>query len=270
MHWQLTFDDEFTQDASIRTDLWNGGAAGTPWCDSPAPTIGPRAGTFKGGCYIFGDCSDPCGQNYGGVSVSSNGLALQSIKGTGGQSAAINTSGKFSQKFGYFEASIKMPHNYNGEGAGLHPDFWGQTVGTLYWLPDCNNPDGHQELDIAERPSWDVTADQNNNAYSFNLFDTCTAKVNFEYPSPPIGDLSAQWHTYGLLWRDDGSGLFGSMQLYFDGVPQMQPYSLASGAAQWGSGIYLIHSMDAGTSPLNNDPTLIQYTSVWKLVPIRK
>ena len=30
--WTMTFDDEFTQDASINTNKWNGGAGGTDWC----------------------------------------------------------------------------------------------------------------------------------------------------------------------------------------------------------------------------------------------
>ena len=31
--WTMTFDDEFTQDRSIDTNKWNGGAGGTDWCN---------------------------------------------------------------------------------------------------------------------------------------------------------------------------------------------------------------------------------------------
>jgi hypothetical protein len=119
--WTTTFDDEFTQDRSIITNKWNGGAGGTDWCslDFHGKT---------GGGYMFNEASDPCGQHYEGCTLSrTNGLEMRS---PGAPSAALQTGGttaqnaKFIQKFGYWEARCKVPHNTHGEGSGFHSDFW--------------------------------------------------------------------------------------------------------------------------------------------------
>ena len=95
--WTITFDDEFTQDRSVDTSKWNGGAGGTDWCSL----------TFhgkSGGDYMFREGKDPCGQHYDGCTFSrANGLEMRS---PGSPSAAIQTGGttaksaKFVQKFG--------------------------------------------------------------------------------------------------------------------------------------------------------------------------
>jgi beta-glucanase (GH16 family) len=55
-------------------------------------------------------------------------------------SARLNTSGKFSQTFGHFEARLKMP-----SGQGMWPAFWmlGTNIGSAGW-PQCG------EVDIME------------------------------------------------------------------------------------------------------------------------
>jgi len=67
--WTMTFDDEFTQDASINTNKWNGGAGGTDWC-------GLDFHGKTGGAYMFAETNDPCGQHYEGCTLShTNGLS---------------------------------------------------------------------------------------------------------------------------------------------------------------------------------------------------
>lgn len=53
-HWALTFDDEFTQDTSIDTNKWNGGAGRTDWCnlDFQGKSGG---GYMKPDCRLVGD-----------------------------------------------------------------------------------------------------------------------------------------------------------------------------------------------------------------------
>src|ERR1700757_2687683 len=87
-HWTLTFDDEFTQDRSIDTNKWNGGAGGTDWCSLDFHGK-------SGGGYMFGQLSDPCGQHYDGCTLSrTNGLEMRS---SGAPSAALQTGGTIAQ-----------------------------------------------------------------------------------------------------------------------------------------------------------------------------
>jgi Glycosyl hydrolases family 16 len=256
--WTMTFDDEFTQDKSIDTNKWNGGAGGTDWCGSGNPS---------GGVYMFREpTSSPCGQHYDGLTFSStNGLEMRS---PGYPSAAIQTGGttpqnaKFIQKFGYWEARMKEPSSTNGEGRGMHSDFWmhpiPENIGSYVWLPEIN---------VGERPTWDSNLESANNQIQFNVADTNSGGVHGYYGTSPLTNLSADWHTYGLYWRDDGSGPYGSIQFYLDGVPLLSsPYTLSSSDAGMANGIYMFFSLDndqKGGSSTN--PFLIQYVRVWGL-----
>ena len=88
-------------------------------------------------------------------------------------SAALQTGGttaqnaKFIQKFGYWEARFKVPHNTHGEGTGLHSDFWmhpiPEGVGSpTEWLPEIN---------VGERPTWDANLEKANNQIYFGIHD---------------------------------------------------------------------------------------------------
>jgi hypothetical protein len=100
--WKMTFDDEFTQDNAIDASKWNGGAGGPDWCKlswqpnktDPAASVEEFKGKSEG-CYMFRDCSDPCGQYYEGLTLSkTNGLEMWS---PGYPSAAIQTGGTTAQ-----------------------------------------------------------------------------------------------------------------------------------------------------------------------------
>jgi hypothetical protein len=271
--WTITFNDEFTQDSSINTNKWNGGAGGTDWCSldfQPNQTDPGASPSFKGkseGCYMFFDCGDPCGQHYDGIILSStNGLEM---RGTGSPSPAIQTGGttaqnaKFIQKFGYWEARFKVPHSTNGEGRGMHSDFWmhpiPEGVGSpVEWLP---------EIDVGERPTWDAKLESANNQMYFGIHDY-GHEYGGNYGTSPLTDLSADWHTYGLYWRDDGSGPYGSMQFYLDGKPLWSPYTLSSSDTNMANGIYIFFSLDNGkTGGSATNPFLVQYVRVWRLDP---
>jgi Glycosyl hydrolases family 16 len=259
-HWTMTFDDEFTHDSSINTNKWNGGAGGTDWCSL-------NFHGKSGGAYMFREDSDPCGQHYDGCTLSSaNGLEMRS---PGFPSAAIQTGGttaqnaKFIQKFGYWEARLKVPHSTDGEGRGIHSDFWLHPIpegvrSPVEWLP---------EIDVGERPVWDAKLESANNKMYFGIHDY-GHDYGGHYGTSPLTDLSADWHTYGLYWRDDGSGPYGSMQFYLDGSPLGSPYTLRSGDTNMASGIYMFLSLDNdknGGSSTN--PFLVQHVRVWRLDP---
>ena len=255
--WTLTFHDEFTQDRSIDTNKWNGGAGGTAWC-------GTNSQGTSGGGYMFRQVSAPCGQHYDGCTLSStNGLEMRS---PGFPSAAMQTGGttvqnsKFIQKFGYWESRFKVPHSTNGEGRGMHSDFWmhpiPEDIGTNKWLP---------EIDVGERPTWNAKLESANNELYFGIHD-CGYDYGGNCGTSPLTDLSADWHTYGLYWRDDGSGPYGSMQFYLDGSPLWSPYTLKSISTNMASGIYMFFSMDNDqTGGSSTNAFLVQYVRVWRL-----
>ncbi len=260
--WTMTFDDEFTEDRSIDTSKWNGGAGGTDWCRLIFQKFGK-----SGGDYMFRVGSDPCGQHYDGLTLTStNGLEMRS---PGFPSAAIQTGGttvqnaKFIQKFGYWEARFKVPHSTNGEGRGMHSDFWmhpiPEGVGSpTEWLP---------EIDVGERPTWDAKIESANNQIYFGIHDY-GHDYGGNYGTSPLTDLSADWHTYGLYWRDDGSGPYGSMQFYLDGSPLGSPYTLRSSDTNMANGIYMFLSVDNDqTGGRSTNPFLVQYLRVWRLDP---
>lgn len=78
------------------------------------------------------------------VKVENGMLKITAIKesymGSAYTSARLLTKGKFAQKYGRFEARIKMPY-----GQGMWPAFWllGDNIDTVSW-PDCG------EIDIME------------------------------------------------------------------------------------------------------------------------
>jgi hypothetical protein len=165
--WTLTFDDEFTQDSSIDTNRWIGGAG-----DSDLGGLtGGLFGAKTGAAWMFHEVGDPWGQHYDGCTLSrTNGLEMRS---PGAPSAVLQTVGKtakgakFIQKFGYWEACIKQPHNTHGESTGMHSDFWMHPIpegvkSPTEWLP---------EVDCGERPTWDSNADRANNKMYFGIHD---------------------------------------------------------------------------------------------------
>jgi len=264
----MTFEDDFTRDRSIDTKKWNGGAGGTDWCRLDFHGK-------SGGDYMFREGSDPCGQHYDGCTLSrTNGLEMRS---PGSPSAALQTGGttaknaKFIQKFGYWEARFKVPHNTHGEGTGLHSDFWMHPIpegirSPTEWLPEIN---------VGERPTWDANLDKANNKIYFGIHDYGDHGVRHDnayggnYGTTPLTDLSADWHTYGLYWRDDGSGPYGSMQFYLDGKPLEKPYTLNASSTNMASGIYIFLLLDNDNKGADwkNNPFCVQYVRVWRLDP---
>jgi hypothetical protein len=124
----------------------------------------------------------------------------------------IDTDGKFSQTYGYFEAEMKLPI-----GKGVWPAFW------LYAHPGNDRP----EIDIMEaypgggtgsgwgdgnlHPiNYGLTLHKANADYSYHEVPYSTKLRDFS----PYGngvDLSAAFHTYGVKWEPSG------ITFYFDG-----------------------------------------------------
>jgi Glycosyl hydrolases family 16 len=271
--WVMTFDDEFTQDASIDESKWNGGASNTAWCDQTDfyfHNTG-RIGN-NGGNYIFIEpYNNPCIDNLSGLRLSrTNGLEFRSPPYytdqngifRGGPSAAIQTGGrtvgaaKFAQTYGYFEASIKK-----SSLVGDHFDFWVHPVPGLA-LPEIN---------IGEEPSWNAGQDAAQTYANFGFAD-----VNAGYGGViNTGvNLSSDFHTYGMWWNYDGSGPFGSVSFYFDGQLVQGPFTVSSQDTNMANGVYMLLSLDGVDLDGNprypnwiNNPTSVRYVRVWRLAP---
>jgi Glycosyl hydrolases family 16 len=273
-NWYVTLDDEFNQDSSISTSLWNGGAdGGVPWCiASPYSNALGYVGAIGG--------SGTCDEFYGSagvapyVSVSPGvGLAVQpyssytctNINGNCASWMGLQDYGLFSQRFGYFEIMAKMPTDNAGEGDGLHPDIWLVPVGRI----NFDGGSGSDEIDIAENDLGPATTA----SVHFSIAENGNEPVSFSYPNPSAGDLSSAFHRYAVYWQDDGN--HGTVQLYFDGQPVGIPYTLT--ASLWDQGVYVFpgwmnqifgSAFYGGATPdaltSNDNPLILQYVRVWQ------
>jgi beta-glucanase (GH16 family) len=111
-------------------------------------------------------------------------------------SGRVNTQRKHDFKYGYFEASIKMP-----KGKGFLPAFWMMpTDENLYgqW-PRCG------EIDIAE-----VLGNEPGTAYGTIHYGNPHSETQGKYTLEK-GDYSKDFHVYGLKWEP------GKLTWYIDG-----------------------------------------------------
>lgn len=131
---QLVLQDEFDVDGAPNSNLWsyNIGTGSDGWGNNELQYYTDRPENI----------------------VVENGMLKitarqESYMGAGFTSARILTKGKFEQKYGRFEARIKMPW-----GKGIWPAFWmlGSNIDTVSW-PDCGEIDimeylGHQPTNV--------------------------------------------------------------------------------------------------------------------------
>jgi hypothetical protein len=277
--WVVTFNDNFAQDAAVNTSIWNGAVGGgNPFCHPDGSLCGYSSTPIVDCLGFAGNEGDECAQNFGGSGYgdtirNGTGLVVQDHNSAPGDNnyfdnewAGIQNYGKFSQEFGYFEWVAKLPTDNAGEGDGLHTDLWCTPNGRS--VLGANVPTG-VEADVNEK----VGGTGNRDYTWFTIWDGVSAATNFSYGVADGSDLSAAYHTYGLYWRNDGSGAYGSMQLYVDGAPQGSPAPINN--SLWGGGIYCFggfmqesdgwgggNSLDSTTS--DNDPLYVQRFTVWK------
>ncbi|HWR26687.1 MAG TPA: chitobiase/beta-hexosaminidase C-terminal domain-containing protein [candidate division Zixibacteria bacterium] len=235
--WKLTFNDDFNG-TNVDKTKWIGGYANLQWCNAGnCPEQWTGISVSNGILYLQGKV------NYADF-VNSSKYSNRAMMHTGG---LTSSTAKFSQKLGYFEARVRMPHNNNGEGNGLWPSFWALPIGKTDNSQKLSPGVQHEEVDIIES----VLGSSNRNYTFFNIHDYKFNEHNLEYPTMSIGDLSNEFHTYGLYWKDDGSE-HGAMQMYFDGDPQGNSIPLEATSHYWDNGIYPIMQMIP--CPVNNTP----------------
>ncbi|WP_374575551.1 family 16 glycosylhydrolase [Phenylobacterium sp.] len=198
---QLTFSDEFNQ-----LSIWNGssGTWSTNWWYNDEWGLYP---TSKGGTldsngeqewyindnYAPTSSVNPWSVNNGILSIQADHASSDIssiINGYQYTSGMLNTWHSFSQLYGYFEISAKLP-----AGQGLWPAFW--------LLPE----DGSwpPEIDVMENLGQDVTK------YYASVHTEETGSHTSETIPVQTSNLSTSFHTYGVDWESD------YITFYFDG-----------------------------------------------------
>ena len=159
------------------------------------------------------------------------------------ENRAMNTDGKFSQRYGWFEMEAKLPR-----GRGLWPSFW------LYAHNDHTRP----EIDIMEAygggDQWWATADGRPIDYGATIWISpedgrSGDLISHQRPGwnqdIRMADLTAGFHKYGALWEPDG------ITFFFDG----QPIGPKVRTIRLNQQMYLIIGLGTGNPGTFNAPT---------------
>jgi hypothetical protein len=269
--WHVLANDYFDKDDSIRQELWNGGTGGgmpQGFCGTVATSCGY---TGKDCQNYFGTYPDP---PFAAI-VRGLGLVIQATHASPGdgkyydnQMADIQSYGKITIHSGSFvEWEAKMPTDLHGEGDGWHVDLWCSTLSR-------HRCDNSSEVDVAEK----VLSGANSSKANYIVHDQPVGVhtvIESGYTAPGGGDLSAGFHTYGLLWRDDHLGKEGSFQAYIDGRPIVDRPAPINDPS-WESGAYCYAGWmqqalevfgggaEVGPNTSSKNPLIIKRFTVWQ------
>jgi beta-glucanase (GH16 family) len=191
-NWIQTFDDEFNGTA-LDTTKWHPHDHNCGTRNNELQAYEPENVTVANGCMLEKAEKRSVSYAYCGSSGNTKQYA----------SGMAITEGKFTQKYGYFEASIKLPR-----GRGMWPAFW--TLPTPYsWPPeadimeDINQGDGSV---VWPGTNWFAASN-----YPSGGGGTKATFWQGGYPTGYQPDLSAAFHIYGMDWEPD------SVRFYLDG-----------------------------------------------------
>jgi hypothetical protein len=269
--WHVLANDYFDKDDSIRQELWNGGTGGgmpQGFCGTVATSCGYTGRDCQS---YFGTYPDP---PFAAI-VRGLGLVIQATHAPPGdgkyfdnQMADIQSYGKITIHSGSFvEWEAKMPTDLHGEGDGWHVDLWCSTLSR-------HRCDNSSEVDVAEK----VLSGANSSKANYIVHDQPVGVhtvIESGYTAPGGGDLSAGFHTYGLLWRDDHLGKEGSFQAYIDGRPIVDRPAPINDPS-WESGAYCYAGWmqqalevfgggaEVGPNTSSKNPLIIKRFTVWQ------
>ncbi|WP_325269007.1 glycoside hydrolase family 16 protein, partial [Phenylobacterium sp.] len=188
---KLTFDDEFNS-----LSLWNGTSGWYTNYNFNGSDVATFSGNGELEWYI--NASNPNTTSVKPWAVSNGILTLTAapadpsiqpfIDNYHYTSGVLTSQFSFSQLYGYFEISAKLP-----AGQGFWPAFW------LLPTDNSNRP----EIDIFE-----VLGSNTTSLWQFSH----TADVSFDAPfNNTVADMSTGFHRYGVDWEPD------KITFYFDG-----------------------------------------------------
>jgi len=185
----VTWSDEFNQADGSPPDptKWSFDTGGDGWGNEELQTYTSRP------------------QN---VQVVGGNLAITAIQedyvGTDGilrnyTSARIKTHHKFSQKYGRFEARIKLP-----TGVGVWPAFWimGENVDTVPW-PDCGEIDIMENIGNLPATVYSTVHGPNAGGGAYRIGATYNL---------PSGQFSDDFHVFAMEWSPN------VLEFYVDGT----------------------------------------------------
>ncbi len=177
--WVLTMSDEFDSGMSPSSELWtidtgygpdNEGWGNDEWQEYTTSQDNVR---IEGGNLVISALcpNPPCGKRDGSIT-----------------SARIKTEGKAEQKYGRFEARIKLP-----EGQGLWPAFWmlGADFSEIGW-PDCG------EIDVMELFGQQPDVILGGSLHGPGYFGAQPISTDFSLPDGEI--FADDFHVFAAEW----------------------------------------------------------------------
>ena len=223
--WSLTFSDEFDGSA-VDADKWSNGFG---WGDT--------AGNFAGWC-------DPSANVVSGGALVQQADRLAAPQGGKFfRSACLHTKETFSQRYGYWEARIRI-----ASGSGLHSAFWGKPA-SEQWPPelDVEEIGGHRPDTVIMTAHWrDGTGHR---------------QKTQRYRGP---DFSAGYHVFGIEWSPERT------VWYVDGIERAHT---TEGATEISAGgpFYALLDLQVGlrgaVQPSATTPfpayQLVDYVRIW-------
>jgi beta-glucanase (GH16 family) len=201
--WTLTWSDEFNgpDGSAIDSTNWNQETGNGGWTSNKELeyyTPGTANAIVQDGSLVI-------------TASTAGASALKCGYGTCQYtSARFNTSGKFQQAYGLFEARIQIPL-----GQGLWPAFWtlGNNIGSVGW-PQCG------EIDIMENigktPSTNYGS-MHGPGYSGSH------DLTGSYSLPDGGVLGEAFHIYDIQWEPDTVSFYVDGNLYETRTPADVP-----------------------------------------------
>jgi beta-glucanase (GH16 family) len=190
--WSLVWSDEFNaaDGSGVDTTKWTQETGNDGWSNNHELeyyTPGTDNAVVEGGSLVITAKSDGASAydcQYGTCQYTS---------------ARMNTSGKFSQAYGRFEARIKLP-----SGQGMWPAFWilGDDIGSVGW-PQCG------EVDIMENIG--STASTNYGSLHGPGYSG-SQDLTGSYTLPGGATLGGGFHVFASEWAPD------VVRFYVDGV----------------------------------------------------
>ena len=190
--WTLTWSDEFNaaDGSPVDTSKWVTETGGNGWGNQELEyyTTRPDNAFQQGGNLVIKAIQE----KYTGK----DGVTRDYT------SARLKTEGKFSQKYGRFEARIKIP-----QGQGIWPAFWmmGDDIGKLGW-PKCG------EIDIMENVGKEpgLVHGSLHGPMTTGAATDLTSTVSL----PTGKDFAAAFHLYAVEWEPDVVRFYVDETLY--------------------------------------------------------
>ncbi len=220
--WTLTWSDEFNgaNGSAVDSSKWSYDTGGGGWGNQELEyyTSGTQNAVVENGSLVITATPD---------GASSYSCWYGPCQYT---SARLNTSGKFSQQYGRFEARIQIP-----EGQGVWPAFWmlGENIGSAGW-PGCG------EIDIME----------NIGSTPDTTYGTTHGPGPGNYPGEGLSGafnggtmMGAGYHVYATEWSPSSVAFYVDGTLYWT----VTPSSLPAGATWvWNQPFFILLNFAVG------------------------